>query len=58
MQKYPTDLTESQYGAIIAIIGDKRKRRRPLKDIFDAIIYVLKSGSQWRLLPGNFPPWQ
>jgi hypothetical protein len=45
-EKYPTDLTESQYGAIIAIIGDKRKRRRSLKDMFYAIFRLLKAGCQ------------
>ena len=30
-----------------------------LREIFDAIFfYVLKSGCPWRLLPGDFPPWQ
>jgi putative transposase len=28
-----------------------------LRDIFDAIFYVLKSGCHWRLLPHDFPPW-
>ena len=58
MRKYPTDLTESQYGAIIQIIGDKRKRRRSLKEVLDAIFYLLKSGCQWRMLPSDFPKWE
>jgi putative transposase len=28
-----------------------------LRDVFDAIFYVLKSGCHWRLLPRDFPPW-
>jgi putative transposase len=28
-----------------------------LRDILDAIFYVLKSGCHWRLLPHDFPPW-
>jgi putative transposase len=28
-----------------------------LRDVFDAIFYVLKSGCHWRLLPHDFPPW-
>jgi putative transposase len=35
-----------------------RMRAHALRDIFDAIFYVLKSGCSWRLLPGDFPPWQ
>ncbi len=58
MRRYPTDLTESQYDAIIQIIGDKRKRRRSLKDVFDAIFYLLKTGCHWRMLPSDFPKWE
>lgn len=34
----------------------KRKRRWPLLIIFEAILYVLKSGCTWRDIPGDFPP--
>jgi hypothetical protein len=43
MQKYPADLTESRYGAIIAIIGVKRKRRRSLTETpiaLDAFVFL------------------
>lgn len=55
---YPSNLTDSQYGTILQIIGDTRKRRYPLKDIFDAILYLLKTGCQWRMLPSHFPHWK
>jgi len=55
---YSTNLTESQYEAILAIIGDKRKRNHTLKEIFDAILYLLKTGCQWRMLPSEFPDWR
>jgi putative transposase len=57
-KQYPSNLTDNQYDAILRIIGDKRKRRRSLKEIFDAIFYLLKTGCQWRQLPGDFPAWQ
>jgi transposase len=53
-----TDLTDSRYDAIITIIGDKGKRRRSLKDVLDAIFYLLKFGCQWRMLPSDFPEWE
>lgn len=59
MQKtYSTNLTESQYKAILTIIGDKRKRKRSLKGVLDAIFYLLKTGCQWRMLPSDFPNWK
>jgi putative transposase len=54
---YPTNLLDSQYSAILAIIGDRRKRKSSLRDIFDAIFYLLKTGCQWRMLPSDFPKW-
>ncbi len=35
-----------------------KPRAHSLRDIFDAIFYVLKTGCHWRLLPHDFPPWQ
>lgn len=58
MTNYPSNLTESLYRTILGIIGDKRKRKRSLKEIFDAIFYLLKTGCQWRMLPSDFPNWK
>lgn len=57
-RSYSTNLTENQYRAILAIIGDKRKRHRSLKDVLDAMFYLLKTGCQWRMLPSDFPKWE
>jgi len=35
-----------------------RKRKHPLKDILKAVLYVTKTGCQWRMLPECFPRWQ
>ena len=55
---YPTNLTDSQYRTILAIIGDTRKRKSSLKDVLDAMLYLLKTGCQWRMLPSDFPQWE
>lgn len=55
---YPTNLTDTQCDAILAIIGDNRKRNHSLREIFDALFYVLKTGCQWRMLPKDFPKWE
>ncbi len=34
-----------------------RLRTHSLRDVFDAIFYVLRSGCPWRMLPGDLPPW-
>ncbi|MDR1347718.1 MAG: IS5 family transposase [Prevotellaceae bacterium] len=58
MTNYSTNLTDSQYDAMIQIIGDTRKRKYPLRDMLNAIFYLLKTGCQWRMLPCDFPKWQ
>ncbi len=39
-----------------------RKKTRPrevdLDEVFGGVLYVLKSGCQWRMLPGDFPNWR
>jgi len=34
-----------------------RLRTHALRDVFDGIFYILRSGCAWRLLPHDFPPW-
>lgn len=58
MRIYPTYLTDRQYSTILPIIGNKRKRQRSLRGVLDAILYLLKSGCQWRMLPNDFPKWE
>jgi transposase len=36
----------------------KRKRKHPLKEILRAVLYVVKTGCQWRMLPECFPKWE
>ena len=38
--------------------GKKRKRKHSLREIFNAVLYLLKTGCQWRMLPSDFPKWE
>lgn len=58
MQYYPTDLTDSQWQVIKRFFNVKRKRATCLRRVCNAILYVVKSGCQWRLLPHQYPCWQ
>src|SRR5215211_622383 len=59
---YPTDLTDAEYACLAAHLPlparRGRPRLRPLREILDAIFYLVRTGCQWRLLPREFPPWQ
>ncbi len=59
---YPSDITLEQFNKIKPFLLGARKTTRPrtvdLYDIFCAVLYLLKSGCQWRMLPSDFPKWQ
>ena len=61
-RKYPSDVTRKQFELIQPILESGKKRTKPrqvdLYEIFCGILYVLKSGCQWRMLPTNYPKWQ
>ena len=58
---YPTDLSDAQWTRLRLCLPTPKAQGRPsthsLREIFDAIFYVLKSGCPWRLLPHDSPPW-
>jgi putative transposase len=57
---YPSDLTDCQWALIEPHIppepGGGRPRKTDMRDVLDAIFYVLRTGCQWRYLPGDLPP--
>jgi putative transposase len=58
-QSYPSDVTDAQWALIephIPVYPGGRPRKTDLRDVVDAILYVLRTGCQWRYLPKDFPP--
>lgn len=59
--KYDTDLTDAQWTFLEPLLPKACSRGRPPTDrrrVINAILYIIKGGIQWRLLPTTFPPWQ
>src|SRR3954453_3440427 len=57
--KYPSDVTDEQWALIrdlIPVYPGGRPRTTNLRDVVDAVFYVLRTGCQWRFLPKDFPP--
>ena len=61
-QRYPTDLTDTEWTILTPFIPAAKPGGRPrttdLREVVNAIFYVLRGGCQWRLLPTDFPPHQ
>jgi putative transposase len=60
-ETYPTDLSDAQWIRLRSYLPAPKAQGRPrihsLRDVFNAIFYMLKSGCHWRPLPHDFPPW-
>jgi transposase len=61
-KRYPSDITREQFEEVRGDLEGARKRTRPrevdLYEVFCAVLYVLRSGCQWRMLPEGFPKWR
>ncbi len=58
---YPTDLSPEQWDLIGQWIPEAKPGGRPrqvdMREVLNAILYVLRGGCAWRLLPHDFPAW-
>src|SRR5436309_2550839 len=58
---YPSDLTDEQFALLEPLLPSAKPGGRPrevnLHDIVDAILYVNRTGCQWRALPKDYGPW-
>ncbi|GFQ64323.1 hypothetical protein TNCT_662311 [Trichonephila clavata] len=58
-KNYPSDISREQFEKIRPILESSRKKTRPrnldLYEVFCAVLIVLKSCCQWRMLPKDFP---
>jgi transposase len=61
-QSYFTDLTDDEWQILAPLVPTVRSGGRPAnhlrREIVNAILYVLRTGCQWRALPHDFPAWK
>jgi transposase len=59
---YPSDISKKQFEEILPILEKVKKTTRPrvldLYDVFNALLYVVVTGCQWRALPKEYPKWK
>jgi putative transposase len=59
-QRYETDLTDEQFALLEPFLPRPKRTGRPpadLREVLNAILYLVRTGCQWRMLPKDFPPW-
>src|SRR5215210_7201170 len=63
-RRYPTDLTDRQWKLVEPLLPSPprgpagRKPKHDKREIINAILYQVRAGGAWRMLPGDLPPWQ
>ena len=59
-KRYETDLSDRQFALVEPFLPPPKPMGRPradLRRVLDGILYLVRTGCQWRLLPHDFPPW-
>lgn len=60
-QPYPSDLTDAEWALIEPLLPPPAQCGHPrtvdLREVMNALIYMARTGCQWRHLPHDFPPW-
>lgn len=62
IKRYPSDISRDQFEKIQPLLEQARRRTKPrtidLYEVFCAVLYLLRTGCQWRALPSDFPKWR
>jgi len=60
-KSYPSDVSDAEWEFLLSYLTlmreDAPQRAHDMREVFDAIRYVVKTGCQWRMLPHDFPDW-
>jgi transposase len=59
---YPSDVSDDEWAFVapyLALLPEEAgQRRHELREVFNALRWLVKSGAPWRMLPTNLPPWE
>ena len=58
---YPSDVTDEEWAFVAPYLAlckeDAEQRDYPLRAVFNALRYMVRTGGQWRYMPNDLPPW-
>ena len=61
-KRYPSNITHEQFAKIAPLLESVKNKTSPRKldlyEVFNAVLYLLKTGCQWRALPHEFPDYR
>ena len=60
-ERYDSDVTDEEWALVAPYLTllpeEAGQRQHPLREVFDALRWLVRAGAPWRLLPHDFPPW-
>jgi transposase len=60
-QLYPTDVSDEEWALVAPYLTlmtpEAPQRQHDLREIFNALRWMVRAGASWRMLPHDFPPW-
>ena len=60
-RNYPSDISDEEWSILEPLIPPEKPGGKPrttnMREVINAIWYVLRTGCQWRMIPHEFPPW-
>ena len=64
MASYPSSMTDSEWKILATLLPAKldtlrgRPQEHPRRDIIDGILYIIRTGGAWRMMPNDLPHWK
>ena len=61
-ERYPSDVSDEEWAFVVPYLclmrEDAPQREHPLREVFNALRWMVRAGAPWRLLPRDLPPWR
>jgi transposase len=58
---YPSDVSDEEWALVAPSLAlmrdDAGQREHPLREVFNGVRYIIKTGAPWRWMPNDLPPW-
>lgn len=60
-KSYPSDVSDEEWAFVAPYLTlmreDAPQREYPLREVYNGLRYILRTGMQWRMMPNDLPPW-
>jgi transposase len=61
-KSYPTDVSDEEWAFVTPYLSlvrqDAPQRVHDLREVFNALRWIVRAGAPWRMMPNDFPPWE